>query len=74
MEMEALEAGQQLLTRHHPILVVEIIKTDRTRLAQFLTSLGYRAFPLGRLDIVAAHETDKTLRFLEAQDWSKEVF
>jgi FkbM family methyltransferase len=60
MELEALEGGSASLTRCHPILIVESLKTDKVQLRTLLERLGYRVFEMG-LNLLAIHETDKTL-------------
>jgi FkbM family methyltransferase len=73
MEIEALEGAHQLLSRHHPLLIVEIIKSDHNRIFSFLTELGYRVGQLGRLDILAVHHSDKAFAEIATRDWSKET-
>lgn len=41
MEIDALKGAQQVLTRFHPILWIEWIKSDRNELQQILESFGY---------------------------------
>ncbi len=66
MELEALDGAGASLTRCHPILIVESIKTDKARLRSLLEQLGYRLFEIG-LNLLAIHETDKTLTHVEAE-------
>jgi FkbM family methyltransferase len=73
MEIEVLEGGQQLLSRHKPLLIIEIIKSDHNAIFSFLNGLGYRISKLGRLDILAVHPTDKGFPEIAARDWSKET-
>jgi FkbM family methyltransferase len=73
MEIEAIEGAKALIAKHRPYLIIEVIKTDRNRLAALLVSLGYKTFPLGRLDILAVHSADKALATIERRDWAKEA-
>jgi FkbM family methyltransferase len=57
MEMEVLDGARRTIARHHPILVVEKLKIDRTALLRFLDSLGYLYFASG-LNMVAVHPSD----------------
>jgi FkbM family methyltransferase len=72
MEVEAIEGGRNILTKHKPFLVIEYIKSDRTKLASLLESLGYTVRRLGRLDFLAVHQTDRALGEITARDWSQE--
>jgi len=64
MELEAIEGAAESLARLHPILIVESIKSDQTKLRQILTGHGYRLFSMG-LNILAIHETDKSAGHLQ---------
>jgi len=61
MELEVLRGGSTALARHRPIMLVEIIKSDRTALEAFLSGLGYQVFPVG-INLLAVHSTDPTLQ------------
>lgn len=61
MEIEALRGAQSVLGAHHPILLVEIIKSDRVGIEQFLTQRDYRIFSAG-MNIIAVHASDPTLQ------------
>lgn len=60
MELEALEGGKAAIARCHPILIVETVKIDKTKLRGALEQLGYRVFEIG-MNMLAMHESDKTL-------------
>ena len=60
MELDAIEGAAASLARCHPILIVESIKSDQTKLNQVLLGHGYRVFGMG-LNMLAIHETDKSL-------------
>jgi FkbM family methyltransferase len=44
MEVETLEGAAGLINKHKPLLIIEIIKSDRTKLAALLASLGYNIY------------------------------
>lgn len=67
MEMEVLRGAQSVLNQHHPILLVEIIKSDRAGIEAFLTLLDYRIFPAG-MNIIAIHASDPTLQQITVKD------
>jgi FkbM family methyltransferase len=67
MELEALRGGRNVLARHRPIVLVEVIKSDRTALEAFLAELGYRMFLIG-INMLAVHAADPTLQQIELKD------
>jgi FkbM family methyltransferase len=73
MEIDTLEGATNLLMQHKPLLIIEIINSDQARLSALLNSLGYNIYRFGRLDILAAHQTDKTLPDIAQRDWAKET-
>ena len=57
MELDVLRGGRELLARRHPMLIVEVIKSDRAALEAFCVELGYRVFPMG-INLLAVHTDD----------------
>ncbi len=64
MELDALEGAADSLARCRPIVIVESIKSDKERLGAALLQHGYRLFGMG-LNILAIHETDKSLGHIQ---------
>jgi FkbM family methyltransferase len=60
-ELETLRGGVATLTARRPVLLIEVIKSDRAAIQDFLTNAGYRIFPMG-INILALHESDPTLK------------
>jgi FkbM family methyltransferase len=60
MEMEALQGAKKTINLCQPNLIIEKIKSNETQIKNFLTSMGYRIFPLG-INILAIHENDPTV-------------
>jgi FkbM family methyltransferase len=60
MELDVLEGAAQSIACHHPVLIVESIKTDKAKLQEWLQQNDYRTFAMG-LNILAIHQSDKTL-------------
>jgi FkbM family methyltransferase len=60
MELEALAGGVKCIAGHHPILVVEMIKTDKKALQLWLENHGYLALENGA-NVIAIHYADKCL-------------
>lgn len=71
MELETLEGAENLLLTHYPLLIIEIIKSDRNKIAAFLGSFGYTVLPFGRIDVLAVSNKDKSFPQVAARDWSK---
>lgn len=64
MEIEVLRGGRTFFQRHHPIMLVEVIKSDRAALQTFMTDLGYRIYAMG-VNLLAIHHADPTLKQIE---------
>jgi FkbM family methyltransferase len=60
MELEALQGAMNLIQRHHPILIVESIKTNEIKLRVLLENLEYEVFKVG-INLLAVHKFDNTL-------------
>jgi FkbM family methyltransferase len=59
MELDVLRGGREVIERHRPIMLIEMIKSDHVAIKDFLTTLGYRLIPYG-IDALAIHESDPT--------------
>jgi len=60
MELEVLEGARQSIERHHPIMIIETIKSDEQALRRVLTDCGYRIYIFG-INLVAIHADDPTI-------------
>jgi FkbM family methyltransferase len=60
MEQDALDGAQEVISRHHPILVIEHVKSDIKEMHRFLDLRGYIHFERG-MNTVAIHREDPTL-------------
>jgi FkbM family methyltransferase len=65
MEPEVLEGAAQLIALHHPIIMVEWIKSAKPRLAGILQGAGYQVFQAG-MNLLAVHPSDATLGQIKA--------
>jgi FkbM family methyltransferase len=61
MEVDVFKGARGTLARCHPIVLVEVIKSDRDALGAMLTELGYELFPMG-MNSLAVHQDDPTLK------------
>lgn len=72
MEMEVLRGARATLQRCKPIVMAEMIKSDRAAMEQFLQDLGYHTITEGvGLNMLGLHETDPSrhqLRRVDAPD------
>jgi FkbM family methyltransferase len=60
MELDALEGAAKSVGAYHPILLVEMIKTDREKLRAWMDGFGYTVLTSG-MNFLAIHKTDKCL-------------
>lgn len=60
MEEEALAGARKLITAHHPILIVEWIKSRKADLQKGLEGEGYRLFEI-EINFLAIHQSDGCL-------------
>jgi FkbM family methyltransferase len=67
MEIEALGGAAASLSRCRPVVIVESLKSDASRLRETLERHGYRVFAAG-INLLAIHGEDKTLADLERTD------
>ena len=64
MELDVLEGAKDSLEKHQPLLLVEVIKTDRAQLEQVLQGHGYTLFYMG-MNVLAVHKNDPVLGHLK---------
>jgi hypothetical protein len=60
MELDALAGSIKCIERHHPVLLVETIKSDKNKLRALFESCDYAVFEVG-MNFLAIHKTDKSL-------------
>jgi FkbM family methyltransferase len=59
MELEALAGAIKCIERHHPILLVETVKTDKNKLQEWFEKLDYSVYESG-INFLAQHKADKS--------------
>lgn len=67
MEEEVLAGAENLIKQHHPMMSIEVIKSDQVRLVDFLTRRGYSVFPF-QLNVLAVHKTDACLKHIKYEN------
>ena len=58
MELEVLEGGTRSIARHQPALMIDWVKSNKAKLASWLTDRSYAVFATG-MNFVAIHKTDR---------------
>lgn len=67
MELEVLHGALGTLRKHLPILLVEVIKSDKRGLEKLVTAMGYKVFQMG-MNMLAIHPDDPTLAQVTVED------
>jgi len=57
MELEVMRGAWRTLERHHPIMLIEAIRSDASALEEFVLDLGYDVYPAG-INMLAIHASD----------------
>jgi FkbM family methyltransferase len=65
MELDALAGSVKCISSHHPILLVEKIKCDKTELRAWLERFDYSMFDVG-LNFLAVHNSDTCRAHIKA--------
>jgi FkbM family methyltransferase len=66
MELDALAGGEKSIVDHHPILLVETLKSGKAKLQAWLEQRGYLSLPSND-NLVAIHYSDKCLPLLKSE-------
>lgn len=61
MEEDVLYGAMETISKSKPILIIEVIKSDKAKIMQFLDNEGYKTFPM-HLNVLAIHASDPTLQ------------
>jgi FkbM family methyltransferase len=61
MEEQALAGASETIERCKPVLCVEVLKSDRAKITEFIGAFGYKIFSTG-LNVVAIHPSDPTVK------------
>jgi FkbM family methyltransferase len=67
MELEVLHGAQNTIARARPIMMIEVIKSDKKQLEEALNLQNYRCFPLG-INLLALHESDPAIAHIKATE------
>jgi FkbM family methyltransferase len=64
METSVLEGAAGTIDRHRPIILAEMIKSNKENLRSKLQALGYEAFEVG-VNLLAIHNSDQSLTHVD---------
>ena len=64
MEEDVLYGAKVSIKNNHPIMLIEIIKSDKNKIVSFLEENKYKLFPLG-INLLAIHQDDPTLKTIK---------
>lgn len=64
MEEEVLQGAIQLIDKHKPIMVIEVIKSNKSNLENFLVQHNYQTYRFG-INVLAIHKDDKSIKHIE---------
>ena len=67
MEMDVLNGAKVSIGNHHPIMFIEIIKSDRATIEEFLSLNGYKLFILN-MNLLAIHQNDPVLNSIKIEN------
>jgi FkbM family methyltransferase len=70
MELDALAGGIKCISDYHPILLVEVVKSDKNKLRAWLENFDYSVFD-GGMNFVAVHKADKCLAYVQIKTPAK---
>lgn len=63
MEVEVLTGAQDTISRCKPVMMIEIIKTDKVAVESFLSAQAYVIYPMG-INLLAVHAADPIIKHL----------
>jgi FkbM family methyltransferase len=67
MEEDVLDGARVSIKNHHPIMMIEIIKSDRSKIEKFLVENGYSFFRMG-MNLVAIHQEDPVSNSIKVEN------
>lgn len=67
MEEDVLKGAENSIKKHHPIMMIEIIKSDKAKIEKTLQDYGYLLYPMG-INILAIHTSDPTSKEVKFED------
>jgi FkbM family methyltransferase len=67
MELDVLAGAFNVIQTYQPIMMIEVIKSDKSKIETVLMSQGYEVFPVG-INILAVHGSDPSLEQIKLAD------
>lgn len=72
MELEALKGAEKTIEKFKPMMLIEVIKTDRAELAGLLDGLGYVSHPFSG-NFLAVHKSDTMCERISSADGKLQI-
>jgi len=57
MEEDVLKGATESIATHSPVMMIEVVKSDKTIIERMLSGVGYKCYPLGYM-LLAVHAND----------------
>ncbi len=67
MEEDVLKGAIGSIAAHSPVLMIEVIKTDKALIEGMLLAVGYKCYPLGYM-LLAVHADDPLARNMKFEN------
>lgn len=67
MELDALQGAVETLKRHKPVVMVEMLKCDRSGVIDLLDGFGYELHKLDEMNMLAVHRDDPTRAWITVE-------
>jgi hypothetical protein len=67
MEEDVLDGAKIAIKNNHPIMMIEIIKSDKLKIEKYLLEVGYKFFPMG-INLLAIHQDDPGLKDIKIEN------
>lgn len=72
MEMEALRGAEKTIEKFKPLMLIEVIKSDRAEIVTFLDGQGYVCHPFGG-NFLAVHKSDNMCERISSEDGKLQI-
>ena len=63
MEVDVLQGAEKTISEAKPMMMIEIIKTDKAQVEAFLSSNEYQIYPMG-INVLAIHKSDPSINHI----------
>jgi len=67
MEEDVLDGAKESIKNNHPVMIIEILKSDKFKIETFLLELGYKFFTIG-INLWAIHQDDPAFKNIKLEN------